>query len=271
MPTPQPEFSERVQAWSSDACTVEHVAYASAGLKIFGWIVTPTGPGPWPLFVFNHGSNVGADLVDHSADPAWRSAFACYDYMTDNHWMVFLPEGRGYGGSDGPGMGPVLRREMPVMDLLRARADDANAGVEQVERQANVRRNCTVIAGASHGGVVTLLAAGARPRYQGVIAQSTGASYYSTTVGLTDMFDAMDHISAPVLLQHATNDSLVPVAVTAQLAAHGQARGEDVRFEQYPGVPGVEGHGLMQPRYASIWKPDLVQFLGDVLAACPSS
>jgi dipeptidyl aminopeptidase/acylaminoacyl peptidase len=245
------------------------VAYASAGLTIFGWIVTPTGPGPWPLFVFNHGSNVGADLVDHSADPAWRPAFACYNYLTDNHWLVFLPEGRGYGGSEGPGMGPVLRRELPVMQLLRGRADDVNAGVAQVERQANVRPNCTVIAGASHGGVVTLLAAGEAPQYQGVIAQSTGASYYSTTSGLSEMFDALDHISAPVLLQHAANDSLVPIAVSAQLAVHAQAAGKAVRFRQYPGLPGVEGHGLMQPRYSSIWKPDLVQFLGEVLAACP--
>ncbi|HZI76781.1 MAG TPA: hypothetical protein VFD73_22675, partial [Gemmatimonadales bacterium] len=134
-----PEFIERSQVFSSSACTVERVAYTSSQLKILGWIVTPSGPGPWPLLVFNHGSRVGADLVDHSADPTWQPAFGCSDYLTDNRWMVFLPEGRGYGGSEGPGMGPVLRGELPVMQMLHGRADDVNAGVTQLERQANVR------------------------------------------------------------------------------------------------------------------------------------
>ena len=44
-----------------------------------------------------------------------------------------------------------------------------------------------------------------------MLAHSTGATYHSTTVGLSDMLAAIDQISAPILLQHADNDTLVPV------------------------------------------------------------
>jgi dipeptidyl aminopeptidase/acylaminoacyl peptidase len=166
-PTPPPaDFTESTLVWKTNVCTVEHVAYTSGGFHVYGWVVTPAGAGPWPLFVFNHGSNVGADLVDHSSDPAWRPGFACYDYLTDNQWMVFLPEGRGYGGSEGPGMGAVLRRELPVMDLLHGRADDVNTGVALLQPHANVRPNCTIIGGISHGGVATLLAAGSSTHFK---------------------------------------------------------------------------------------------------------
>jgi hypothetical protein len=72
------------------------------------------------------------------------------------------------------------------MDLLHGRADDVNAGVALVERENKVWPSCSVIAGISHGGVVTLLAAGGSSQYQGVLAQSTGAAYHSTTSGLSD-------------------------------------------------------------------------------------
>ncbi|MBV9543956.1 MAG: hypothetical protein JOY61_06230 [Chloroflexi bacterium] len=106
-----------------------------------------------------------------------------------------------------------------MTQLLHWRADDVNAGVAQLQRQSNVRPNCTVIAGISHGGVVTLLSAGAAPTYQG---------------------------------------------------AHAQAGGKNARFRQYPGLPGVERHGLMQPRYSSIWKPDVAELPATFLPPAPS-
>jgi hypothetical protein len=90
-----PQFLERSRVWSNPNCVVEHVAFTSQGYRILGWIVTPTGPGPFPVLVFNHGSNVGGDLVDHSDQPVWGPQAGCYSYMTDNHWIVFCPRDAG--------------------------------------------------------------------------------------------------------------------------------------------------------------------------------
>jgi dipeptidyl aminopeptidase/acylaminoacyl peptidase len=263
-----PEFLERSTVWSNANCVVEHVAFSSQGYRILGWIVTPISPGPFPLFVFNHGSNVGADQVDRSDQPVWGPQAGCYSYMTDNHWIVFLPEGRGYAGSEGPTIGDVLHNRLAVMQFLHGRAMDVTAGVAILENDPNVRRDCTVIAGASHGGVVSLLAAAERP-YQGVIAQSSGASYYNSTTGLSDMIQAIHKIDAPILLQHAANDTLVPPAVSTQLAEAAKRDGKMVEFMLYPGLPGVEGHFLMSPSHTSVWKSDTTRLFANVLAACP--
>jgi dienelactone hydrolase len=188
--------------------------------------------------------------------------------MTDNHWIVFLPEGRGYAGSEGPSIGDVLHNQLQVMQFLHGRADDVTAGVAILENDPNVRRGCTVIAGVSHGGVVSLLAAAERP-YQGVIAQSTGPYYHNSTTGVADMIEAIHKINAPILLQHAANDTLVPPAVSTQLAEAAKRDGKTVELMLYPGLSGVEGHFLMSPRYTSVWKPDTTRLFANVLAACP--
>ena len=165
----------------------------------------------------------------------------------------------------------MLRREMPVMGLLRGRAEDVNAGVAQVEHQSNVRPNCTVIARRvtrRSGDAARRWRCAAVPGRHRPIDRGQLLQHHERPHG--QMFDAMDHISAPILLQHAANDSLVPVAVSAQLAVHAHSGGRHSRHVQAVPRPArrVEGHELMQPRYSSTWKPDVVQFLGDLLANC---
>ena len=77
------------------ADTYRELFYPSGSLRIAAYLYQPTGPGRFPVIIYNHGSREG---LERQAVP-WVRIAALY---VDAGYAVLVPERRGYGRSDGP-------------------------------------------------------------------------------------------------------------------------------------------------------------------------
>jgi dienelactone hydrolase len=265
---------ESVESWELQGCTVERVAYPSDGLRIVGWVITPRsrGHGPFPLLVWNHGARIAPGEVDLSQMPSWQPPSGCFSEWRSGNWMAFLPEGRGYAGSEGPRLVEARARGLSaVLAFLHGRARDVNAGVSFLRSRPSVLTDHIAITGISHGGVVAIVAA-ATGSYRAVAAQATGASSVDPWLGIDHLKHAIEQIAAPILLQHVANDQHIPAAVSRQLAEHAGGRNIRLTYREYPGVDGLDGHLLFsEPVYRSVWQPDYFAHLKRALGGGPDS
>jgi len=255
---------ESVASWELPSCKVEQVVYPSDGLRLVGWVITPRdlGSGPFPVLVWNHGARIAPGDIDLSQTPSWQPESGCLAEWRADDWIMFVPECRGYAGSEGPRLMEARACGLPaVLAFLHGRARDVNTGVALLRARPRVRPDRVAISGISQGGVVTLLAA-ATGDYCAVAAQATGASAVDPFFGIDDLKGAIDRIAAPILLQHVANDQHIPADVSRQLAEHARARGARLIYREYPGVDSLDGHLLFsEPSHRSIWQPDYVAHL----------
>ena len=260
---------------AQDGCIIERVTYRHDGYLLVGWVMRPEGEGPWPTVVWNHGSRVDAHGNDGSDRPTLSLDARCLPDVASGHRAYFWPEGRGYGGSEGPKLRDTFalyrqNRELgyqATARYLQGRAADTNAGVEALIARGIARRDALAVIGASHGGVVSLFAgATAGDLYRAVVIQATGLCYYNAECGADVLDDAAAKIGVPFLVQHAANDSLCPPEVSRRLAAKARARNADVRHVEYPGNLDQEGHAYFGPRNFSVWGRDVYDALARAFA-----
>ena len=229
--------------------------------------------GPFPLLVLNHGSNatVASDgtLIDVSSrygvdpeNPAWAR-------LATNGALNLLPEGRGYGGSEGPSPMEAMRRGFDAtFNMLLNRASDANAAADWASIRPDVDGARCAISGASHGGVVSLLAASQRP-YGAVVAQATGAAYGRTEASVRPIANAAARITAPVVFQHMRTDTLVPLEGARTIFDWSSRFRPLQRWHDYPGTPGIEGHYILHPANAQQILPDYMEAIRIGFASAP--
>jgi dipeptidyl aminopeptidase/acylaminoacyl peptidase len=118
------------------------------GEQVHGWLVTPPGDGPWPLFVYVHGG------------PHWlyedRYMPAVQAYV-DLGFAVATPN---YRGSTGYGR---AWRDALTGDVGFADVDDVVAGYRDLVARGIADPERAVIGGWSWGGYITLMALGRYP------------------------------------------------------------------------------------------------------------
>jgi len=252
----------------------ERHTYRHDGLDLVAWIIRPPGSGPFPLLVQNHGSGISlasdGALIDvsshHTVDPenpAWTR-------IATNGAFTLFPEGRGYGGSNGPSPLDAVRGGTDsTFDMLLGRASDVNAAADWACIRPDVDGARCAIAGASHGGVVSLLAAAQRP-YGAVIAQATGAAYGRIEASVRPIANAAARITAPVLFQHMRTDTLVPPEGARTIFDWSSRLRPLQRWRDYPGTPGIEGHNVFDPANAQQIRPDYIEAIRAGFASAPS-
>lgn len=229
------------------------------------WLVAPVGGDPLPAVVWNHGSQMGlaadGSLVDRSSEPQVQGDGASWRAWADaSRVALVIPETRGYGGSDGDRPIEAMSDPVRVMEFLDARARDAAAATQWAAKRAEVQAPHIVIAGASHGGVVSLLAS-AQHAYAGTALLATGPWYRRSDIGLPQLQAAAAAGWGPMLVQHMLTDTLAPPSVSREIYEAAIAAGRRSEHREYPGAPGVEGHAVFLTPNRAQWMGDFNAFL----------
>jgi dienelactone hydrolase len=222
----------------------------------------PTGPGPAPLAIFTHGSDVG------------RNQLRTWSFSTEAHWLrdngfaVLALMRRGRGRSEG------INGEEDFGRAHDGSLVDVSAGVEQAvedldsaiahgRKLAGVRPGPVLLAGQSRGGFLAMHYAGLKPEeVMGVVNFSGGWYPYGPVT--TPYYANAGRGAAekvPQLWLYADNDKLYPEALIREYHQAFTAAGGRARFELLHEVPG-DGHLLrLQP---GRWRPIADEFLASL-------
>ena len=260
---------------SPSALPFETLFYTHDGLKLEAYLYVPDGHGPFPLVVYNHGSAVpGEERTEWAAPYIAR-------LLVPAGYALLVPERRGYGKSDGRPFSEEIGQDRGDKFVARQRAEagDINAAVEFVLARASSKIDPTrvVIMGWSFGGIVTTLAAGASPRYAGVIVQAPGALNWIRSAEMrAALTEAASKIRVPLSCAVAENDLTTESASAICTAA--KAAGASTALKIYPPFSGGKerpgnppGHALFGPLGVSVWQKDTLDFLASVTRAPASA
>lgn len=228
------------QVGVNDGVTIREWTYLSDGLQVKGELYLPAGKKKLPLVVFNHDGISGISR-EHRLSSV-RLAKAGY--------VVFSPSYRGEDGSDG--MVEIAKGE--VRDVLNALP----------LLKAHPRVNGKIaLAGASHGALISVLAASRNREIKAVVSAYGVMDIYRWYAYLKDSgklgkdevtlrtygqgpekrpesfavrnaLDVVPKLQCPLLLLQGSLDDIVPEEQAHLMEAAMKKRGKRVRLEIYP-------------------------------------
>lgn len=234
------------------------ISYKSDGLQISGIMNVPTGTGPFPVLILNHG------YIDPAIYTNGRGLKREQEYFAENGYVVVHPDYRGHGesdpdpeASDALGLG-YFGYTSDVLNLILA-LQKSTLPFLNMEKLGML--------GHSMGGGVTMNALIARPElvdaavlfapvssdYQknflrfrrDDISLEDRAAIASVLGGVEDSNNFLafssasyfERIAAPVMIHHGTADADVPVAWSHETKEKLQSIGKEVYFFEYPSEP----------------------------------
>lgn len=248
-------------------------SYQSEGLKIYALLTIPNNtksqPKPstgWPVIVFNHG------YIPPDQYKTTERYIAYTDAFSRNGYIVFRPDYRGHGDSEGEAMGGYGSNAYTI-DVLNA--------VSSIQKHKDADASRIGMWGHSMGGFITLRSlvvnkdikaadiwAGVVGSYPDLINnwrrstsappvttssttrrwRQTLASENGTPEENPEFWNSLSantylsEISAPIQLQHGTADADVPVEFSENLYKNLKAAGKNSEIFIYPG----DNHNLSQ-------------------------
>jgi len=266
----------RVATGQSSLPAAQQTVEISSGelhLKVFLW--KPSGPGPFPAVLFNHGSG-GVDAATTAGMPISEAAEKLAPLFL-KHGYAFLylfRRGQGLSADQAPFMQDVLQREeaakgkearQHLQFILETtdQLDDVIAALSFLKTVPGVDGKRIAIAGHSFGGQLTLLAAERDGAVRAVVTFGAAANSWERSPELRErLLTAVRKISAPIMLIQAAND--YSTAAGTALAAELDRLHKRHLLKIYPpvGQSTDDGHNLL---YLAIpqWEPDVFKFLDD--------
>jgi dienelactone hydrolase len=233
-------------------------------IRLEATLYKPAGDGPFPLLIFNHGSTGGVIPASRTLRPDWLAPFAL------RHGFALLaPMRRGRGRSDG------LYSEAYACDSVRMDAglrhamDDMDAILEYSKALAFVDPARIVLAGASRGGILSVVYAAQRPGAASAVVNFAGGWHGEgcrTDFNVSTYAAAGRRTKTPTLWLYAQNDSYYSadaIRVYADAFARG---GGSVILRLYPPVAG-DGHLFYRRQLA--WEADFGEFVDSLRLTMP--
>ncbi len=224
-------------------------------------LYTPSGPGPFPLAVMNHGADSASGI---NRGERYRFTIAAY-YFLSRGYAVALPMMRGFAGSGGN----LVHAGCDLDAVGVSNARDIRAVIEALSARPDIDRTRVVVAGQSFGAWNTL-ALGTLDRvparglisFNAAFRASDCAAQDSSMVAAAARFGA--RTSLPSLWFYGDNDHVMPKATwQAMYGRYQQAggHGELVAFGSY----GADSHQLLSfSDTLPLWTPRVDAFLARI-------
>jgi len=255
------------------------VVVRSGALRLRALLWRPSGRGPFPAVLFNHGSGRGAvgptGEIDHTME--WQAEVLAPVFVRRGYVFCY-PLRRGTGLSAGQGTnsidrwnrelaahGAAARNRLQLETLETVELDDARAGLAFLRSLPEVDARRVAVAGHSFGGSLSLLLAERDSSLRGAVVFAGAARSWPLSPALrARLLAAVSHTAVPVFFLFAAND--YSVAPGKALAAEMARRSKPHRLTIYPpvGRTAREGHGFVHLRVAA-WEPDVFAFLDPLM------
>jgi len=247
---------ERVETIETiDAFTRSLIRYPSDGLMIGGFMNVPTGEGPFPVIIVNHGYMP----PDRYQTLTYTTKYA--DALARAGYLVLHPNFRNHVGSD---HGPNSFRVGYAIDVLNL--------IELAKKLPEAQPDAIGLWGHSMGGGISLrvltvtdqvraavvyssMSADEADNYRAIMRWSGGAAGRDGSLPAppddADLYarvspiNALAFITAPIAIHHGEQDDQVPFEWSIRLRAALEAAGKPVEFYAYP----HQGHNFSGAGY----------------------
>jgi dienelactone hydrolase len=249
-------FLPAIQNASGQTVRPELIGFKSGDLELKGYIWKPSGDGPFPALLWNHGSEKSPGSIDTVAP-----------YFVNKGYVFFVPHRRGQGRSPGPYIMDELNalssdnRGRMLVELHEIHLEDQLAGLEYLKSLTFVDRNRIAVMGFSFGGIQTMLAVERGPGYRVAVNCSGAAETWRGSSFLRSrLTTAAKKATMPVFFLQAENDhDLTPNRV---LSEEVRKAGQPVEAKVYPafGTGPRDGHSFCV-RGINTWGPDVLRFI----------
>ena len=203
----------------------EDLWFTHDGLKQIAYVYRPSGAGPHPVILYNHGSRMGREREPRRwEDQAQR--------MVARGYLVIVPERRGYGESEGSTFSDATRAPDGSLDsaLFASRmiveTGDVLAVFDILRQRPDVDPARVFICGRSLGGIVTVLSAGRQPAFRAGCNMCAAALTWDHSPHIQQtLLEAARRTTIPMLLLQAhTDKSLAPTLALAQVYRESRIR-----------------------------------------------
>ena len=241
------------------------VFYPSGALRIQAYVYKPSGDGPFPVVIYNHGTRDGRERT--SVPFQYIGAM-----LTRAGYMVLVTERRGYGKSDGSEWRQEAGKDQSgLIPRLEAETQDVLAAIDYLRTVPSADTGRMGIIGWSFGGIVTMLAVSRSKAFLAAVDQAGGALTWDTSPDVRRaLVEAAEKASTPTLFMVAKNDRTTSSVTTlAEIFRKRDASHRLVIYEPFTPSQGIRtaapGHAVFSEEGASVWESDVVQFLGRYL------
>jgi dipeptidyl aminopeptidase/acylaminoacyl peptidase len=236
----------------NDAYTRYFVTYASGSLRISGIMNVPTGPGPYPVLVLNHGH------IDPAIYTNGRGLAREQDYLARRGYVVLHTDYRNHAQSSDDPRSELNLRLGYTEDVINAVLAIKQSRLPYLDRER------IGLLGRSMGGGITYNVLVAQPglvkaavvyapvssdavdnfnrwtRPNSALATAIIQAYgapernpgFWRNLSAVNFFD---RVTEPILIQHGTADESCPIAWSRETLAALKKAGKDATMYTYPG------------------------------------
>jgi dienelactone hydrolase len=250
------------------------VFYPSGSLRIHAYLYKPSGDGPFPVVIYNHGARTGRPRRSEPNEYIGR-------LLTRAGYAVLVPERRGYGGSDGPTLAEAIGNDLEQRFVARmeAETDDVFAALDYVRTLPFADTKRIGIMGFSGGGIVTMFAIRRSTAFAVAINQAGAAGVWNISAEMRSaLIAAAEKATTPALLHVAENDRTTDSITT--LGEIFKKRGVPHRVIVYEpftpqradgavavGFNTAPGHEVFRVQGMHVWEKDVIEFLARYLGS----
>ena len=261
-----------VVAQSVQSAGAQIVEFSSGNLHLKGYLWKPSGRGPFPAVLFNHGSG-GNDSMQTSGMPISQAAGVLAPIFLKHGYAFFYPCRRGHGLSADRGefiqdvlkrqeaAGIEARQKLQFELMTGPHLDDTLAALSFLKTVPEIDTHRIAIVGHSFGGQLALLDAERERNLSAVVTFGAAANSWDKSPELRErLLAAVTKARSPIMLIHAANDySTTP---GRKLAAELERIQKPHILKIYPAVGRTsdEGHNAVYTA-SGIWEADVFAFL----------